>query len=134
MSGSELMDNIYYFTEWKPSPGSIYPLLAELDQQGLIKQVESDPLYLKQYNITLKGLKNLEEFRQTGRFKSMIHSTQKIYWKLFHEMNEDLFEFLLNFLEAVEKTHSDMKEKETVENLRKILEKATHELSELRVE
>jgi tRNA C32,U32 (ribose-2'-O)-methylase TrmJ len=64
----------------------------------------------------------------------MIHSTQKIYWKLFHEMNEDLFEFLLNFLEAVEKTHSDMKEKETVENLRKILEKATHELSELRVE
>lgn len=39
-NGAELMDEIELMTRgwWKPSPGSIYPLLENLVQEGLVKK------------------------------------------------------------------------------------------------
>ncbi|TRO53334.1 PadR family transcriptional regulator [Candidatus Bathyarchaeota archaeon] len=56
MSGSEIMADIEEQTGgfWKPSPGSIYPLLAWLQDNGHVKEL---PLEngLKRYELTEKG-------------------------------------------------------------------------------
>ena len=53
MSGSELMEDIERHTGgcWKPSPGSIYPLLSWLQDNGHIKELPVEN-GLKRYELT----------------------------------------------------------------------------------
>jgi DNA-binding PadR family transcriptional regulator len=62
MSGSELMENIERHTGgfWKPSPGSIYPLLAWLQDNGYIKELPVEN-GLKRYELTENGKSLLDE-------------------------------------------------------------------------
>jgi DNA-binding PadR family transcriptional regulator len=73
MSGKEIIDNAILESEgiWKPSPGSIYPLLGRLLDEGLIDQTSDG-----RYKITLKGL---------GMTKD-IESVQKIFQKQLEVM------------------------------------------------
>lgn len=64
MSGSEIMGEIERQTggRWKPSPGSIYPLLAWLQENSYtegIPREEKD--IIKRYTLTEKGKKFFEE-------------------------------------------------------------------------
>jgi len=64
MSGSEIMEEIESQTggRWKPSPGSIYPLLAWLQENSYtegIPREEKD--VIKRYTLTGKGKKFFEE-------------------------------------------------------------------------
>jgi len=63
MSGSEIMSEIESRTNgrWKPSPGSIYPLLAWLQDNGHIKELPSEQSGMKRYELTEKGKALLEE-------------------------------------------------------------------------
>ena len=74
MSGSELMDDIEKHTGgcWKPSPGSIYPLLSWLQDNGCIKELPVEN-GLKRYELTESGKSLLDEqksirkrFREVG--------------------------------------------------------------------
>jgi len=76
MSGSEIIEEIGKQTGgcWKPSPGSIYPLLAWLQDNGYVREL---PLEngLKRYELTESGKQLLEEqrrlrkkFREEGGF------------------------------------------------------------------
>jgi len=62
MSGSELMDDIEGHTGgfWKPSPGSIYPLLSWLQDNGYIKELPAEN-GLKRYELTESGKSLLTE-------------------------------------------------------------------------
>jgi DNA-binding PadR family transcriptional regulator len=62
MSGSELMDEIGKNTggNWKPSPGSIYPLLAFLQDNEYIKELPTEN-GSKRYELTQSGKELLEE-------------------------------------------------------------------------
>jgi DNA-binding PadR family transcriptional regulator len=62
MSGSEIIDEIEKHTSgfWKPSPGSIYPLLAWLQDNGCIKELPTEN-GLKRYELTENGKSLLEE-------------------------------------------------------------------------
>jgi len=62
MSGSEIMDEIEKRTGgfWKPSPGSIYPLLAWLQDNDCIKELPIEN-GLKRYELTENGKSLLEE-------------------------------------------------------------------------
>ncbi len=62
MSGSELMEEISKNTggNWKPSPGSIYPMLAWLQDNQYIKELPTEN-GLKRYEITQTGKDLLEE-------------------------------------------------------------------------
>ena len=62
MSGSELMDKIGKRTGgvWKPSPGSIYPLLAWLQDNAYVKEIPTEN-GLKRYELTQSGKDLLEE-------------------------------------------------------------------------
>jgi DNA-binding PadR family transcriptional regulator len=77
MSGSELMESIEKHTGgvWKPSPGSIYPLLAWLQDRGHIKELPTEN-GMKRYELTESGKALLEEqkgimekFRKTMGFQ-----------------------------------------------------------------
>jgi DNA-binding PadR family transcriptional regulator len=66
MSGSEIMDEVERITGgcWRPSPGSIYPLLAYLQDNGYIQEVPSGEAGVKRYTLTDKGKHLLEEQRR----------------------------------------------------------------------
>ena len=68
MSGSEIMDEIEQKTNghWKPSPGSIYPLLAWLQDSGYVKELAANQNGLKRYELTDSGKALLEEQRRIG--------------------------------------------------------------------
>jgi len=70
MSGAEIMEEIYRRSGgfWKPSPGSVYPLLAWLQDNGYIR--ESQKILgngSKRYTLTDKGKQMLEELKETER-------------------------------------------------------------------
>jgi DNA-binding PadR family transcriptional regulator len=58
---------------WKPSPGSIYPLLAWLQDNGYTKEVPTDGAGIKRYVLTEKG----EQF-----FQEQIKLKEKLEEKL----------------------------------------------------
>jgi DNA-binding PadR family transcriptional regulator len=77
MSGSEIMNEIGKKTDgrWKPSPGSIYPLLSWLQDNNYIKELPAEQDGMKRYTLTDEGKTLLEEqrkirtkFRKEARF------------------------------------------------------------------
>jgi DNA-binding PadR family transcriptional regulator len=77
MSGSEITQEIEKQTEgcWRPSPGSIYPLLAWLRDGGYIKEALEQEVGMKRYTLTRQGqaffeehLKRRREFPERSRF------------------------------------------------------------------
>jgi DNA-binding PadR family transcriptional regulator len=62
MSGSELIEEIQKHTggNWKPSPGSIYPLLAWLQDNAYVKELPTENGF-KRYELTKSGKDLLEE-------------------------------------------------------------------------
>jgi DNA-binding PadR family transcriptional regulator len=63
MSGSEIMSEIEKQTDghWRPSPGSIYPLLAWLQEKGYSVEVPEQEAGVKRYTLTKQGKNFLEE-------------------------------------------------------------------------
>ncbi|MCZ2808963.1 MAG: PadR family transcriptional regulator [Candidatus Bathyarchaeota archaeon] len=57
MSGSEITEEIERHTDgqWKPSPGSVYPLLAWLRENDYIKELPKEETRIKRYMLTEKG-------------------------------------------------------------------------------
>jgi DNA-binding PadR family transcriptional regulator len=77
MSGSEIMNEIEKKTDgrWRPSPGSIYPLLSWLQDNNYVKELPAEQNGMKRYALTDKGKALLEEqrkirtkFRKEARF------------------------------------------------------------------
>jgi DNA-binding PadR family transcriptional regulator len=63
MSGSEIMEEIEEQTggQWKPSPGSVYPLLTWLRENGYAEELPREVTGIKRYMLTEKGKKFFEE-------------------------------------------------------------------------
>lgn len=51
-NGMELMDGVESITRgwWRPTPGSIYPLLKEMTDQGILRKLDDN-----RYELTAKG-------------------------------------------------------------------------------
>ena len=47
---------------WRPSPGSVYPALSQLEDEGLVRSTESDGR--KQFELTDAGRAHVEEHRE----------------------------------------------------------------------
>ncbi|MCZ2808809.1 MAG: PadR family transcriptional regulator [Candidatus Bathyarchaeota archaeon] len=63
MSGSEIMEEVKKQTggQWKPSPGSVYPLLTWLRENSYAKELPREVTGIKRYMLTEKGTKFFEE-------------------------------------------------------------------------
>ncbi|MEM3437695.1 MAG: PadR family transcriptional regulator [Nitrososphaerales archaeon] len=71
LSGSEIMNEIEKKTSgsWRPSPGSVYPLLAWLQDNGYVQEFPIQESGIKRYMLTDKGKQLLEEQRKLkGQF------------------------------------------------------------------
>ncbi len=73
MSGSEIISEIEMRTGglWRPSPGSVYPLLAWLQDNGYIREVSSEEAGVRRYTLTDRGKQLLEEQRKMLHFPPM---------------------------------------------------------------
>jgi len=68
MSGAEIVEEIEKQTgSWKPSPGSIYPILASLHEKGFTKELPKDELGYKRYSFTEEGKRFLEKQIALGK-------------------------------------------------------------------
>jgi len=61
ITGSMIVNKIYELTEenWKPSSGTIYPLLSKLAKKGFLKKYKKGKRIF--YKITVKGKKELKK-------------------------------------------------------------------------
>ena len=66
MSGAEIMREMEDKTSmrWKPSPGSVYPLLSWLLDSGYTKELSDSEAGVRRYELTDEGKKFLEEDKQ----------------------------------------------------------------------
>ncbi|MBD3171641.1 hypothetical protein GF326_04155 [Candidatus Bathyarchaeota archaeon] len=132
MSGSEIMDQIFEYTDYKPSPGSIYPLLAKLQELGLVEQSPDEDPTLKRYKLTEAGLQELKQMNHDHHFRKRQKTIRKMYWRLNLGLPKDLYEkfsALLGTLEEHYQLALDNEEKTT--RLVKILDNARHEIEAL---
>jgi len=63
-NGVELMDGVQSITRgwWRPTPGSIYPLLSEMTKQGLVVKKDDG-----RYELTQKGRSQSQGHFDSGR-------------------------------------------------------------------
>jgi PadR family transcriptional regulator PadR len=136
ISGSEIIEEIEEVTGWRPSSGSIYPLLAKLRREGSIEQVESDKPGLKYFTLTAKGREELEDHKKRGDiFRDRYRSIRRIYLKLIKEMDEDLYNASLRLFNVIEEADAALKEKrETSEKVQSILNKTAEEIEKIKKE
>ncbi len=133
MSGSEIMESMEEYTDWRPSPGSIYPMLARLQETGLIESyVDADP-DLKRFQITEKGTTELNEVhRHSDHFGARQKSMRKMYWILHRGMSKDVYGSFSSLVETVEVTYEKVSEsEEQKQGLKQVLDIATQSIKEL---
>ena len=144
MSGSEIIEEIWKRTGglWKPSPGSIYPLLAWLREKGFIEEVPTEEKGVKRYSLTEKGKKFLERqqkiLKESESFKPLfLHPTPFprpflvplllfLYSEKTKELREpfkELFQVLFEFRANLERKYSNEAVKELKEALEHLINK-----------
>jgi DNA-binding PadR family transcriptional regulator len=133
MSGSEIVDRIEEYTDWRPSPGSIYPLLSHMQEAGLIRPHDHEDPTLKRFELTEKGLKNAEELMERdGQMRSRNRTLRKMYWRLHTGMTESLYMSLRDLLEALEDVYRKNRgDAEVAGKLKVALDSAVQSIKEI---
>jgi len=110
MSGSEIVDKIEEYTDWRPSPGSIYPLLSHMQEVGLIKPHENQDSTLKRFELTQMGRERADELMiHDGHMKARNRNIRKMYWKLHAGMTKELYTSLRDLLDVLEDVYTGNK-------------------------
>ncbi len=133
MSGSELAEEIEQYTDWRPSPGSVYPLLSQLREDGMIEPYTDEDPSLKRFKITEKGLGVLEEQKtHDEHFRKRQRSIRKIYWRLHREMPEEIYKSFSSLINTVEETYMKARASpELTARFKKVLDEAAKGLTEI---
>lgn len=106
MSGSEIMDQILEYTDYKPSPGSIYPMLANLQEEGLVEQSPDEEPSLKRYSLTEAGQAELHEIMaHDDHLRRRQRTIRKMYWKLHLDLPEELYESFSELMDTFEERY-----------------------------
>jgi len=113
MSGYDLMNEIENktFGVWRPTSGSIYPALTELEDLGYIEEVKLEETEKggdrgkKVYKLTSKGENQLAEWRKIKENIRERMTRWRAFWRQFFEPNlEDSIYELRVGLRRLEKT------------------------------
>ena len=133
MSGSELTEQIYEYTDWRPSPGSMYPLLASLQEEGLIMPYEDEDTTLKRFTLTDEGTRLLEVHKKEDQdYRSRNKSMRKMYWRLHRDMPLNLYTSFSNFLDTFEEVFTEKRQDEVANGkLITILDRSAEKLKEV---
>ena len=147
MSGSEMMNEIAKQTNghWRPSPGSIYPLLAWLEDNGYIKEVAEQEAGVKRYSLTDQGRTLLQEldkkreemrgrFRHFGLGPGLMGPMGPMWFEFYPERPTELRRAMRNLAIALWKLRDSLREEyseKAAEEARKALEEATAKIEDI---
>jgi DNA-binding PadR family transcriptional regulator len=133
VSGSEIVDKIEEYTDWRPSPGSIYPLLSHMQEIGFIRLHEDKDPTIKRFELTEKGRLHAEEMlAHSCQMRDRNRNIRKMYWKLHTGMTEELYSSLRDLLDILEDVYSRHKEDVSVsERLEAALDTAVLKIKEI---
>lgn len=130
-SGSELTEQIEEYTDWRPSPGSIYPLLSNLQEKGLIEPHKDGEAGIKRFKLTEKGFDEVDSHpHHEEEFKNRNRTIRKMYWRLMKEMPEDVYESFSGIMDSVESTWNQIDDNQ-VTLFKEILDDTKVELMKL---
>jgi DNA-binding PadR family transcriptional regulator len=142
MSGSEIMNEIEKKTDgrWRPSPGSIYPLLSWLQDNNYIKELPAEEDSMKHYTLTDKGETLLAEqrkirtkFRKEARFM-LPPFLGGLWFRIPPEKTVELRKSMHRVVSAFFELGSALEEKfseQAIEDVQKILNETAEKLEEL---
>ncbi len=141
-SGSEIMNEIEKETEgrWKPSPGSIYPLLAWLQDKSYTKVAPEQETGMKRYALTDEGKLFLQEHikrrkeirRRFGGFRPPFSMSP--WFNSYPEKVNELLEEGKRFMKASWNLMDNLREKyteEAVTEAKEVIKQATIKLDEI---
>ena len=142
MSGSEIMDEIEKTTNglWKPSPGSVYPLLAWLQDNGYVEELPTDRNGLKRYQLTQNGKNLLEEQRKIRikfRKEAKLFAPPflgALWFKIPPEKTVEVRETMRRLMSAFFELGGNLEQKFSevaLEQARKVLDETAEKLEEL---
>jgi DNA-binding PadR family transcriptional regulator len=107
-TGTEIMQEFSDRTdgEWNPSPGTIYPLLSSLEEDGLIETVKIEGRS-KTYHLTDEGLKRIESLfkRRKGEVGHKTRLGPKL-WEQFLDPSERVRFHIHGMAHAIESFES----------------------------
>ncbi len=142
MSGSEIMSEIEERTHhhWKPSPGSVYPLLSWLQDNKYVKELPVEENGMKRYMLTDEGEALLEEQR---KIKMKLRKEAKFMPPPFlgglwlrippekaAELGESMRRLVADFFELGSTLEEKFSE-QAIEEVQKILNETAEKLEEL---
>ena len=133
VSGSEIVDKIEEYTDWRPSPGSIYPLLSHMQEVGLIQLNDDHDPTIKRFELTDMGRLHAEELlAHSCQMRDRNRNLRKMYWKLHTGMTEELYGSLGGLLDLLEAVYSRHKEDADVsERLKAALDSTVLKIKEI---
>ena len=135
MSGSEIMSELESETNgyWKPSPGSIYPLLAWLQDQRYIKETDETEPGIRRYALTDQGKAFLQsETQSREEINKRLEQFGPMWWG--SERNVELRKSTRSLIKAVRDLSRELRReyaKETVEETVKVLDATTEHIQEI---
>lgn len=143
MSGSEIMEEIERETggRWKPSPGSVYPLLAWLQDNGYTKELPKEEGGIKRYMLTKKGEKFFDkQAKSGGRLRKKLEFLSPLpfgglgffpHSEKLREIREPVKRFaiaLLNLRMALEENLTE----QAIEEIGELLDSTAEKIEEIR--
>ena len=98
MSGAEIMREMEEQTDmrWRPSPGSVYPLLSWLKDSGYTKELADTEAGVRRYELTSEGKKFLDEEEQRRAQDKGAH----FFGQQFEEWNGPIPEEAREFVDS----------------------------------
>jgi len=122
MSGSEMMEEIEEQTDgrWKRGPGSVYPLLAWLQDEGYTRMMPTEEGGMKRYMLTEKGEKLFEE--QTKLREKLDFLAPGIFAKLWPEQLQELKEPVRRFARSILELRKNLRENLNEQSIKQIAE------------
>jgi len=144
MSGSEIMSEIEKDTNgwWRPSPGSIYPLLAWLQDIGYVKEAAEKETGIRRYTLTEGGKSLLEEYSKMRKelserfahFRPRYGFMGSMWSGLYSEETKELWsaarDLAMTFMDLRHKLTQEYS-KEAVKEAKEALEEANRKLQEI---
>lgn len=138
LSGSEIMDEIEKRTEgcWRPSPGSVYPLITWLEEKKYIKEVPTGEAGIRRYALTEQGKTFLDEHLE--RFKAFspfwLSPFGPRWIELYPETAKGFSEAIKHLATAIWKFRIGLREKyseKAVSEAKETLQQAAKKLEEI---
>ena len=130
-SGSELTEQIEEYTDWRPSPGSIYPLLSNLQENGLIEPYDDGEVGIKRFKLSEKGLNEIEAHpHHEDEFRKRNKTIRKTYWRLMKGMPENVYESFAGIIDSMESTWDSIDDNQ-VTLFKEILDNTKAELDKI---